>query len=226
MAATYDVYVIGDQRGFYVGQAKHTARGGAERRIAEHRSGKSGVLAAHELLSAGKSVLRLGPFTCAPGYANFLEARLWDTLKAQGWKPVHARPKDTEFWATCGGTYTPDHADKIRKALTGKKWTAERKAKHRQLLSRRKRASGMLGKKHSPETRARMAAAHRGRPKSDAMRQRMSVVAQNRSAEHRERLGKAARKNQLGKKLSLETRLKMSEAQRKAWSTRRLHAHQ
>lgn len=92
-AAAYDFYSIGGPTGFYVGQAKRTRRGGWERRVAEHRVGRSRIRPAHQLLTSGAEARCVGTIVALDDYACATEARLFDSLRRAGWKPMHRRPR-------------------------------------------------------------------------------------------------------------------------------------
>jgi hypothetical protein len=149
-AATFDLYVIGDRRGFYVGQAKRVRAGGWERRIRMHRGGpRDGSPVARRLLRAGARSRCVGSVCAEHGFVNGLEARLWDAFAARGWRPVHPRPVEHPRYA---------HAETARNgartlwALAGEKGSRKRRTFVRQRSERRMRSKGM-----SPRDAAKLA---------------------------------------------------------------------
>jgi NUMOD3 motif len=120
-----------------------------------------------------------------------------------------------------GKKYSVESREKMAVAKRGKKWSSE---------SRAKLSAANLGRKHSPEARARMSKAQQGRTFSVEARARMSEahLGKTLSEEQRQKIaasnrGKAQsseakakiRAAHLGLHPSLETRVRMSEGQRR-----------
>lgn len=135
-----------------------------------------------------------------------------------------------------GWSPTPDSVEKLRRSLTGRKFSAEtcarisavQKGKVVSEDARRKMSAAHKGNKYaagavrSPETRAKLAEAQRGRKPSQAtlakLRGNKHAQGLTRSAETRAKIS-ASRK---GHKISEETRAKMRVAARRREEHRRL----
>ena len=109
-----------------------------------------------------------------------------------------------------GRKQSPEHVEKNRQKTLGRKHSAETKAKMSQ--AHKKRLSESAKKEITPETRAKIRQAHLGRKHSLKSIENMKLA--QRLPETIEKKSKALK----GKKLSSETRAKMSLAQRKRWN--------
>ncbi len=165
----FDIYVIGEQSGFYVGQAvrRNGVCNGWERRINAHLQGqRSSSLAAHRLITAGASARRLVSFCSTRSYACDIEARVWDALRARGWHAVHRRPRDSNYCGTGGKIRSAEHRAKLSAALLGHVLSAETREK----ISK---ARGHDGRNFGPPslaTRAKISRALKGRRVGAALR--------------------------------------------------------
>lgn len=190
----FDIYVIGDSSGFYVGQALRKRTGGWERRIREHRKYKSGCLHARKILEAGAPVWVLGSFCSERQYAGGVEARAWDHFCALGWLPVHRRPRNgTNYIGALGHTRTPAERQNHKEACARR----SQDPAYRQRL--REAALSRYGK---AEERERAAEAMRDRWQSPDTREKMVAGVARGAVKKR------------GRKLSKEHRKKLSDATR------------
>ena len=203
MSAVYDIYMIGDSAGFYVGHAKRLSKGGWQRRVKEHRCGR-GNRGARRLLLADAPCRCVGSVHASRTYAVTLEAHLWEVRKAHGWLPVHTRPTDVGFFSTKGLPLSAEHRAKISAARSGRP-RAPFSVEHRAKLS----AAGR-GRKHLAETCAKISEALQGRVLSVEHRAKISNASCNPSAETRAKIGAANR----GREPSPEHRAKISAANR------------
>jgi hypothetical protein len=114
----------------------------------------------------------------------------------QSKKAIGASP-DSEYVRYWKGKKLPDAMkQKISNAQKGRKLSED----HKRLIS-----ESLKGEKKSDFTKEKMKG-----PKSDKMKRAMSDYAKNRSSSHRENLSKSTK----GKKLSLETKKKISNSQK------------
>ncbi len=199
----FDIYVIGDCVGFYVGQAKHKKTGGWKRRIMAHMNGKRGAsLSAHRLLVGGARSKCLGSVCTLQEHINLFEARTWDSLVARNWIPVHPRPRASIHW---NPEHTPTSRAKISAALKGRAKTPQMRvrlsaAKQGHPVSRQTRDKISIAARNRPrETRIKQAAALRGHPLPPEHRAKISAALQGKphSIEHTAKVAAALRRRYL-----------------------------